>query len=485
MHPQALAGRPMNAPRLLLTTLAAAFVLGCANPSRVDIAPERWTALPYRHGTPAPHAAPDAWWSSFDDPVLDALVARATVENLDVRRAVERASAARAGASVEASRLWPTINLQGSASDERTGLAGAAKQGSPDVRTRRLGLDLAWEIDLAGGLRAAKDASQSDAIAAQAGAAGARLVAVGEVVTQYFLLRGVQERLRTLDTLIRAQRDTARLVSSREAQGLASRFDLTRAQGEADSLDAQMPPLRSLAASTQARIAVLLGESPSGFVLEEGSFKWPAASEIGTGQPSDLLRRRPDLLAAEARYAAETHRVQEARAQWWPRLFVSALSGRQDLRLNALDLPASRFSSVALAFGVPLFNAGRIQADIDLQSSRAREALAAWHQAVLVAVEEVEVALATRSQEVQRARSLTAAADARRQALQHAHSLRREGQIDLLTLLDVQRSLLAAELAATESRTQQALNDVRLYKTLGGGWATPSNPSPLKSAGAS
>lgn len=460
---------PARLPAALLAVLLAG---GCAAPMKQDLPlAQAWTALPFRHGTPG--AVPDeaAWWMGFGDPALQALVERAAAANLDVREAVERAAAARAGASAQASRLWPTIGLQASASDERSGLPEAVKQGSPDTRALRVGAELAWEIDLAGGVRAARDAARSEAAAAQAGVAGARLVAVGEVARQYFILRGAQERLRIVQELAAAQRDTARLVASREQQGLASRFDAARATGEADSLEGQLPPLRTLVGITQARIAVLLGESPSAPAVESLDFQWPAPRDMGSGQPSDLLRRRPDLVAAEARFAAETQRAQEARAQWWPKLFVSALAGRQDLRLNALDLAPVRFSSVALAFALPLFNAGRTQAGVDLQDARAREALAAWQRAVLVAVEEVEGSLLARSEERRRAASLAAAAEARRHSLSHAQSLRREGQTDLLALLDVQRSLLAAELALAESRTQQALNDVQLYKALGGGWA--------------
>jgi NodT family efflux transporter outer membrane factor (OMF) lipoprotein len=463
--------------RLTSAALAAAVAVGCAVPAAQSPPAPHGVEQPYRHASDNVAVDEGRWWRGFGDPVLEALVERATAANLDLRQAVERAAAARAGASAQASRLWPAINLQGGVSDDRTGLPEAVKQGSPDTKVRRVGLELAWEIDLAGGVRAARRAAQADAAAAQAAVAGAVLITVGEVARQYFVLRGAQERLRIVEQLAAAQRNTARLIASREQQGLASRFDAARANGEADALDAQLPPLRTLVGVTQARIAVLLGESPSAFTIEDGGFRWPAPSVIGTGQPSDLLRRRPDLLAAEARFVAETLRRHEARTQWWPRLFVSALGGRQGLQLNALDLVPVRYSSVALAFGMPLLDAGRIEAGVERQTRRANEMLAAWHGAVLVAVEEVENGLLARSQELARAASLAAAADARRQSLQHAQALRREGQIDLLALLDVQRSLLAAELALAESRTQQALNDVQLYKALGGGWASATGDS--------
>jgi outer membrane protein TolC len=258
---------------------------------------------------------------------------------------------------------------------------------------------------------------------------------------------------------------------------------LDRARAEADALDAEVPTLRTAAGVAQSRLAVLLGRSPSVRVVDtDHTFAWPAARAFASGQPSDLLRRRPDLAAAEARVAAESLRTAEARAQWWPKLFLSALLGREDLKLNALDLAPVHFSNVALAFAMPIFNAGRIDAGIRAQSARADEALLTWQKAVLVAVQEVEDSLLARSQESERAAALALTVEHRRRSLRRAESLHREGQIDLLALLDVQRSVLASELALSDSRLQQALADLQLYKALGGGLApahTGADISPL------
>jgi outer membrane protein TolC len=222
---------------------------------------------------------------------------------------------------------------------------------------------------------------------------------------------------------------------------------------------------------------VLLGRNPSVKVVDaDPGFVWPVPRAIAAGQPSDLLRRRPDLVAAEARVGAEALRSAEARAQWWPKLFLRALIGREDLRLNALDLAPVHFSNVALAFAVPIFNAGRIDAGVRVQSARADEALLAWQKAVLVAVQEVEDCLLVRTQETERNAALALTLEHRRRSLQRAESLQREGQVDLLVLLDVQRSVLASELALSDGRLQQALADVQLFKALGGGYAPASPP---------
>jgi NodT family efflux transporter outer membrane factor (OMF) lipoprotein len=401
--------------------------------------------------------------------------------NRDIAIAAQRVRIAKAGLNAQASRLLPAVSLQGSASRINSGLPDAVKQGQPDTRAVRLGLDLSWEIDLAGGVRAARDAAAADTGSAEAGVAGARLIVASEVARQYFLWRSTEEQLNIVQALVKTQRDTARLVEGRVREGQSSAFDLDRARADADTLDAQTPPLRTLIGVSQNRLAVLIGQNPSAPLPKSTtSFVWPAILNILPGQPSELLRRRPDLLAAELRFAAETLRTQEARAQWWPKLFLSALTGRQDLQINALGLNPVRYSNVALALAAPIFNAGRIEAGIQAQSARATEALLLWQQSVLVAVQEVEDSLLAQSQEQRRGDALAKTLIHRQQALRHAQALLNAGQIDLLTKLDVERSVLAAELAMSASRLQQQLDTVQLFKALGGGFQVRAETVVLK-----
>lgn len=473
--------RPRMAPAL--RALASLTVLAClaacsiappqAGAPAGRAAPPGSLASSFAHdGRPAPAtAALDAhWWRDHGDATLAALVDEALRANQDIAMAQQRVAQARAGLSAQASRLWPTVGVQAALSRSDSGLPAAVKPGVPDTRAAVVGVDLAWEIDLAGGVRAARDAAQADARAALAGVNGARLLVASEVGRQYWVLRGAQEQLRIVQALVDAQHETAQRVARRQRESQASAFDLDRALAEVEALQAQLPPLRTLLGISQTQLAVLLGRSPSTPVVQlDTTFAWPQAQDIPPGQPADLLRRRPDLIAAEARLSAEGLRSEEARAQWWPKLFLSALVGQQDLRLNALDLSPVRFSNVALAFSAPLFNAGRIEAGVQAQSARTDEALLAWQKSILVAVQEVEDSLLVRQQQAARAVALGQNLEHRRRSLQRAESLQREGQIDTLTLLDVRRSVLAAELAWSDSRLQQALADVQLYKALGGG----------------
>jgi NodT family efflux transporter outer membrane factor (OMF) lipoprotein len=424
-----------------------------------------------------------ATWRGFGDPVLDDLIAQARAANLDVRIAQQRVRQARAGSTAAASRLWPTVALTGSAFDQRTGLPDEVKRGLPDTRAFRGALDLGWEVDVFGSARAAADAAELDALAADAGVQTAQWLTSTEVARQYIIWLGARLRLQQLQALLQAQGDTERLTRSREGSGLASRFDVTRAAGEVQSLAAQLPPLRTLVAASEAQINVLLGSSPS-LALPALNAKaaplpiqLPQVPALSPGQPIELLQRRPDLRVAQLQLLAEATRLRESQADLWPKFFLASVLGQQDLRLNGLDFSPARYSSVALAFTAPLFNAGRLRAAVERQSARERSATLQYERAVLGALQDVENSLVATAQERQRAAALSAAVDMRREGLRLAQSLHHEGQIDLLQLLDAQRGLIAAELALTDSQTQVALGAVQLVKALGGGWQTAEAPA--------
>lgn len=435
----------------------------------------------FRQGADLPGGIDTVWWKGFDDAALMALIERAQSANHDVRIAVQRVRQARAGQTAVASRLWPSLSLTGSASDERSGLPDPVKQGKPDTRALRGALDLKWELDVAGAARAAADAAELDALSAESGVDVARWLVSSEVARQYLVWQGARLRLDKLDALLKAQSDTERLTRRREAEGLASRFDVARAAGEVQSLAAQRPALRTLVAVTETQMAVLVGANPNQLLPELVALTAPALPtppRLSVKQPVDLLMRRPDLRVAEKQFLAEGARLREAEADRWPKFFLAAAFGRQDLTLNALDLSPVRYSTAALAFAMPLFDAGRLRAAVEAQSAKQRMATLRYEKAVLGAVKDVDDSLVALAQERDRFAALEATTQHRRTGLRHAQSLYREGQIDLLQLLDAQRGVLAAELSAIDARTQLALNTVQLATALGGGWQdTPAVPS--------
>jgi NodT family efflux transporter outer membrane factor (OMF) lipoprotein len=455
---------------VVAASLAASIALmlaGCATPvskPTVDV-PAKFAAAPASETEPEA-----AWWESFHDPVLSELVRRAARENRDVKMAAERLRAARSGVTVSRSFLMPSVSAVGSAGNRSSGYSDAVKQALPDIKSASAGLDVSWEIDLSGRLRAGAAAAAADALAAEHGVRGVRLLVMTDVATNYFTLVGALRQLDTLRAISAAHDQTLRLVTARQRAGLATPFDVERAQTEAESARAQIPTLETVAAVSRHRIAVLIGDqafNASGIEPWRGDVVVPQAQP---GQPAALLQRRPDVLALMAQLDAANARRQQAAAEWFPRLFLDASYGRQNVELNSVGIGSARFTNVAGLLAMPIFNAGRTRALNDVAESSQREALLHTEDGIVRALEDVENALISLSSERQRSQSLQRAADSAEAALGRAQSLYDRGQIDLLPLLDAQRSRLAVRLGANDSRTRLLLDSVQLYKALGGGW---------------
>jgi NodT family efflux transporter outer membrane factor (OMF) lipoprotein len=427
-----------------------------------------------------------AWWEVYHDPMLTDLVRRAARENRDVKIAAERLRAARAGETVSRSWLLPSVGASASGSDRSSGYNSATKQGYPDTKTTSVGLDVSWELDLSGRLRAGAAAANADALAAEDSMRGVRLLVMSDVVSNYFTLVGAQRQVATLRAISAMQDETLRLVTARQQVGLASAFDVERAQTDALSARAQIPPLETLTEVSRHRIAVLIADQSFNTAnIQSSSSDVAVVPEAKPGQPAALLQRRPDVLALMAQVDAANARRQQAAAEWFPRLFLGASFGRQGLNLNGADLGVARFTNVAGLLAMPIFNAGRTQAINDAAESAQQEALLRAEDGIVRALEDVENALVTLSQERRRTGSLQLAAASAESAQNRAQSLYNRGQIDLLPLLDSQRARLAARLNANESSTRLLLDSVQLYKALGGGWQVfeqPANPTAATNA---
>jgi len=473
--------------RLVATTIVGlvAFALtGCSTPvskPSIDV-PSRFAAAPASDGEPEA-----LWWDAYGDPVLSDLVRRAARENRTVKIASEHVRAARAGERISRSWLLPSIGIGAAGYDHKSGYDLPIKQGVPlaaDSRVGGVGADVSWEIDLSGRLRAGAAAAAADAVAAEYGARGVRLLALTDVASSYFTLVGALRQLETVRAIAAAQDETLRLVTARQRVGLATPFDVERAQTQASQAHAAVPPLETLAAVSRHRIAVLIGDqafNADSITPWSGETIVPATH---AGQPAALLQRRPDLMVAKAQLDAANARRQQAAAEWYPRLFLSALFGRESIDANAIALGPARFTNVAALLAMPVFNAGRTQSINDIAQSAQSEAVLRYEDAMIRAMEDVENALAALGDERQRTDSLQSAAQSADAALGRAQSLYDRGQIDLLPLLDAQRTRLAVRVGANDSHTQLLLDSVQLYKALGGGWQSFEPMTPPASAAA-
>ena len=419
----------------------------------------------------APADEPEvAWWESFGDPVLSDLVRRAARENRNIKIALERVRAARAGETISRSWLLPSIGATGFGMRQTTGYDTPKNQVVPDFKVGVAGIDVSWEIDLAGRLRSGASAAAAETMAAEHGARAVRLLVVTDVAANYFTLVGALQQLDTVRAISAAHDETLRLVTARERAGLATPFDVERAQTDASRARAAIPPLETLAAVSRHRIAVLIGDQAFNAASIVPSRTVLTAPPARPGQPAGLLQRRPDLLAMQAQLDAANWRRQQAAAEWFPRLFVGALLGGASFGLNGIGLGSTRFMNAAGLISQPIFNSGRTQALNDMAESGQMDALLRFEDGIVRALEDVESALIALKQERERASLLKSAAASAEAALGRAQSLYDRGQIDLLPLLDAQRTRLTVEVGANDSNTQLLLDSVQLYKALGGGW---------------
>ena len=457
------------APALAFAVVAA--LAGCAQtpvvkPS-VDV-PAQFAALADTEGEPEV-----AWWESYGDPALSDLVRRAARENRDVKIAAERVRAMRAGEAISRSWLWPSIGVGAAGTDSSTGYNSSIRQAvapAANAKTLAGSLDVSWEIDISGRLRAGAAAAAADTLASEDTARGVRLLVLTDVASSYFTLVGALRQLETVQAISAAQDETLRLITSRQSAGLATAFDVERAQTDAAKTRAAIPPLETLAAVSRHRIAVLIGDqavNAANIVPASGTIAVPPTR---AGQPATILQRRPDLLAAAAQLDAANARRQQAAAEWFPRLFLGASFGREKIEPNGIALGAARFSNVAALLAMPIFNAGRTQAINDTAEAAQSEAVLRYEDAIVRALEDVENALTTLTDERERAALLDSASASADSALGRAQSLYNGGQIDLLPLLDAQRARLAARVDSNASNTQLLLDSIQLYKALGGGW---------------
>lgn len=416
------------------------------------------------------------WWHGFGDPVLDRLVADALAANLDLAQARARLREARARRGVAGAALAPSVDASLSGSRSRS--SGQSGSGS----TRELysaGFDASWELDVFGGVRRSVEAAQADLEASVESLSDTRVSLAAEVALNYIDLRTAEQRLAIAEESIAYRGENHQIIRWRQQAGLVSELDLAQATTDLESTRAVLPPLRTAVTEAKNRLAVLLGRNPGELEsLVHADRPIPlAAAEIVAAIPADTLRQRPDVRVAERRLAAQTARLGEAEAARYPSFRLSGSLGLEALELDAL---ADRDANTRSLFGgitAPVFNAGRIAANIEIQDALVEQARLAYRAAVLAALEEVENALTAVANTDARRAKLAEAAAAARTTLAIAEYRYASGLADFLSVLDAQRTQLSLDEQLAGSTGELARAQVRLYKALGGGWSTEPLPA--------
>ncbi|MDH0864711.1 TolC family protein [Mitsuaria sp. GD03876] len=506
---------PLRALGRLAPLALAALLAACApmlekgeSPRALD---ERFAgqALIADHQSDASAAELGTWWRGFDDAALTALVQRALDQNLDLAIALARVDQARAAAQGAGAARLPQVTAQGQLVRQRQSLKspeGALAHGFPgyerDQTLQTLGLGASWEADLAGGLRQGESAAVAEWQAAEAARLGTRVTVVAEVADAYFRIRGAQARIDVAEAHLRNQSQLLRLIQDRFAGGLAAQREVAEAQALQLQARGTLPPLRTELAQQLHRLDVLMGEQ-AGTAAMKLLADTPASPRAGTATtattattaapaatigtagvgastyrvpslpgdltPATLMRRRPDVIAAERQLDASQARIGVATAEYYPRLTLGGVLGASSLSGGLLSSAAFQPQAL-LGLHWRLFDFGRVDAEVAQARGARAEALGQVRQRMLRATEDVENAIVTLSElELQRG-DLAQEVRAHQVARDAAEDAYKGGAASLIEVLQEDRLLLAARDQLAQLDANHARAAVSAFRAFGGGW---------------
>jgi outer membrane protein, multidrug efflux system len=408
------------------------------------------------------------WWRLFDDPVLEHLEAAALAGNLDLRQAVARVDQSRAIFRDVSLDRYPVAGVNASVDVREQAIPGFA---DAPIRsnTYRTGVDAFWEIDLFGGIRSAVRSAQAEAQGFEASLDDVRVVVASEVARNYFTLRGLQQQLAVAERSLANQREALRLTGVRRDAGIGEEQHVASAAANVAAVEASIPPLREALAVQRHRLAVLIGVRPNELTEDLAPRAYaPLLAALPLGETGQLLRRRPDVRAAERRLAAATAREGIAAADLYPRVSISGVLGLLAGRGNLFGRADSRQWAVAPALSWVGTDLGSARARLRGAEAATREVLARYEQTVLRAIEETENALVSYREEQVRLERLMEQARQSARSADLARVRYKEGLTDFLDLLDAERTQLAAESAVAQVEAGVFVSVVDVYKALGG-----------------
>ena len=482
-----------TAPLIALPLIALALLtFACRAPeARDDVQapvelPTRYQAQEDSQSAPAPKTT---WWHDFESDELSALVEDVLARNHDLVAAAHRLRAAEAQARVAGAALWPGAGLGGDAARQRQNFIGLPIPGggsqvlSSTSSTYGVSLNVSWELDLWGKLDARTRAAEADFAAGLAGFHGLRLSLAGQAVKAWLALADARLQHAIATRRVDSLASSAEVVRDRFQLGRVPAFDLSLAEAELASAMAR----RSAYAQTLARVTreleLLRGGYPAGALPAPDDLP-PLPAAVPPGLPAELLRRRPDVLAAEERLRANDYRLYAARKDLWPSLSLTASAGRRSGDLGDLADDAFDVWSLLGNLTQPLFQGGRLDAAIDAADAEVRATVVEYEEAVLRALLEVETALAIDGNLAERDRQLELAAERSESARALAEERYRAGRSDILSVLLAQRQAFESESAWVTTRRERLEQRVDLYLALGGGFElADTSPSPSAEGG--
>ena len=414
------------------------------------------------------------WWKGFNDARLDSLVESALTNNHDLRIATANLKEARALRRLATFDLAPTVQANASYANSLLSKA-AAPPGTPrsarEIEIYDAGFDAIWELDFFGRVRRSVQAANAQLASVEANRLDALVSVTAEVARNYFELRGLQNQLAVARKNADVQTETFKITQSRLDGGRGTDFDVSRSRSLLNLTLSTIPPLEAAIQKAIYRIAVLTGQQPTALTSELSAPEPlpPVMPAIALGDPATLLRRRPDIRAAERSLAAATARIGIATADLFPRVTFVGSVGLQADTFAGLGQSGADTWNFGPRITWAALDLSRVQARIKAADARTEASLVFYERTVLTALEETEGALVDFGREQSRQQFLETSAQASQKAADLAHQRYEGGVTDFLSVLDAERTLLEAQdrLAASQTRTVTAL--VAVYKALGGG----------------
>ncbi len=415
-----------------------------------------------------------AWWASFHDPVLDALVEQAIGGNLELRAEAQRIIEARAARNEERAAFYPQVNFNTEFAEQHysTTLEFPPLHGvSPFNRQYQGGPQISWEIDVFGRIRREVEARDAELQATIEDRRGALVSLLAELANQYITLRSAQSRLRIAEDDVRIAADGLQLTQRSFAEGLGNSLQVAQAQGQLDTERAALSPLHTAVARAAHAIGILTGQLPERYVaMLEAPAPMPAIPALPAALPSIVIARRPDIREAERRYAAAVARIGVAVAELYPQFTLPLYALPESSQLHTLFSSASLVWQAAISATAPLYTGGRLRNQVIAARAEAEDARLSYEQTVLRSFGEVEDAISAYRDDAVRLGQLKLAAADNRLALARAQALYSHGLSGFLDVLTAERSVSSADDALALGQLAQTEDAVALFRAIGAGW---------------
>jgi outer membrane protein, multidrug efflux system len=446
----------------IISVLAIVAALGACSLIPEFDKPAVDTPADWKEGAASVEATVNAdWWRNFRNAELDALMVRALENNTDIRAAIARVNQARASARIAGASLLPAVDASASVAEGR-------ETPGEWSNTGRVGLDVSYELDLFGLNRANVKAAKARALGSVFDRDAVSLLIMGDVAREFFRLVNLNDRIDIAQRNITNQRNVMRIVQARFEAGASSALDVSRQRAEVATTEATLAALRRQAAISENALSILLGEAPKDFALKTRALSKVKTPPIPPTQPALVVAQRPDIRAAEQELIAANADIGAARAAFFPQINIGA--GATAL-FSPIDNPATRGVELLASLIAPIFHGGELEGGVERATARQVELAEDYRSTVLIAFREVEDALATAKAARARLDSFAIALRESRRTYDLSRQLYEAGSVDYQSMLDTQRTLLAADDSYAVAQLELVQAAVDLYRALGGGWA--------------